>query len=219
MADDPALQDAQALNGRQRFDTQLWLAWMGATVLGWAAGEFVFRVFADAVWGAAWLRGGDGVGVFVAVLQALVLRRHLTQPVWWVVAGGVGGVLSPFLSTLINATVYAAVGVHVVFVLTLAVTALGAGILVGTLQWMVLRRETSQAGRWVSSSARGMFFGGFVGRFIGLMLVGSSTDVLTSDLVGGLLSAAIYGAITAYAMVRLLQYQAPDRELATATAP
>lgn len=217
MADDPAVQGTQALSGRQRFDTQLWLAWMGATVLGWAAGEFVFRVFADAVWGAAWLRGGDGIGVFVALLQALVLRRHLPQPVWWVVAGGVGGVVGPFLSTLINATVFAAVGVHVVFVLTLAVTALAAGILVGTLQWLVLRRETSQAGRWVSSSARGMFFGGFVGRFIGMMLVGSSNDVLTSDLAGGFLSAAIYGAITGYAMVRLLQSRAPNRTVATAT--
>jgi len=219
MADEPAVQGTQALSAHERFDSRLWLAWMGATVLGWAAGEFVFHVFADAVWGAAWLRGGDGVGVFVALLQALALRRHLSQPVWWVVAGGVGGVMGPFLSTLVNATVYAAIGVHIVFVLTLAITALAAGILVGTLQWMVLRRETLQAGRWVSSSARGMLFGAFVGRFIGMMLVGSSNDVLTSDLVGGLLSAAIYGAITGYAMVRLLQSRAPNRTVATATLP
>ena len=217
MADYPARRRAQPLNGDQRFDLRLWLAWIAATTVGWAVAEFVYLVFVDAFAVAVWLRGDAGVGVFVAVLQALVLRRRLTQPAWWILASGIGGVLGPLAGVYVNATVYAAYGVHGVYVTTVFLTALGAGILIGALQWLVTRRQVARAAWWVPVSGLGMVAGTSVGRLAtGVVLsiisdiVGEEINLTVFDIATGFVGATILAAITGYALVRLLQSPAPD---------
>ena len=223
MADYPGQRRVRTPGGYQRFDLRLWLAWVAATTVGWAAGEVVYQVFADTFFVAAWLRGSHGIGVFVAVLQALALRRYLEQPGWWILASGVGGVLGPVLSTVIGARVYEAYGVHGVFVVTLALTALGLGILIGTLQWLVLRGQVARAGRWVPVSSVGMVVSWFVGGLVGYVFVESilnlPDDLTAFGIAQGLVSAIFYGAITGYALVRLLESQAFDAAVTNRRAP
>ena len=216
MAEYPGQRRIRAFGDEHRFDWRLWFAWVAATVVGWAVGEFVSLAFVDEFLVAAWLRGANGVGVAVAVLQALVLRRRLTQPAWWIVAGGIGGVVGPVLSTVASASVYTAYGGHVVFVATLALTALGLGTLVGTLQWLVLRRQVARAGRWVPVSGVAMLIGVFVGAIVGYTIVELIVNLPDGwreyDIVQGLVSAILYGAITGNALVRLLPSQRIDAD-------
>ena len=211
MAEYPGQRRIRAFRDERRFDWRLWFAWVAATVGGWAVGEFVSLAFVDEFLVAAWLRGANGVGVAVAVLQALVLRRRLTQPAWWIVAGGIGGVVGPVLSTVANASVYIAYGVHGLFVATVALTALGLGALVGTLQWLVLRRQVAGAGRWALVSGVAMLIGVFVGGIVGYSIVELIVNLpdgwRESGSVQGLVSAILYGAITGNALVRLLPSQ------------
>lgn len=160
----------------------------------------------------------------MAVLQAFVLRRRLTQPGWWIVAGGVGGVLGSFASTYVNATVFAAFGVHGIFVATLLLTALGVGILLGTLQWLVLRRQVLRAFWWVPASCLGMVAGTVVGGFVaGVALsivsdgLGQEPGLITANITTGFVGATLHAAITGSALIRLLQSPAPIAEDALPT--
>ena len=152
----------------------------------------------------------------MAVLQAFVLRRRLTQPGWWIVASGVGGILGSSVSTYANATVYVEFGVHGTFVATVLLTALGVGILIGTLQWLVLRRQLLQASRWVLASCLGMVMGTVVGGFAaGTVLsivndgIGQEPGLAVFTITTGFVGATLHAAITGYALVRLLQSPAP----------
>ena len=203
-------------------DPKLWLWWILATVAGAAVGEIVFAVLIPVVDIAYLFRAGHGVGVTVAVFQALVLRHYLDQPAWWILASGVGGVLAPLIGALVSTPVYLAYGVHGIYVATLAATALGVGLLVGTLQWLVLRRQVAQSGWWVVTSGLAVL-GGLVVFFVGAILGGAAIEVVSGDLmdmdvyriVGHLLTASVYGAITGYALVRLLRH----RPVPSATPP
>ena len=83
MSERPARQRAQAPAAHQPFGLRSWLVWVAAVIAGWAigwtVGELVVGVSADAIWVAYLIQGGNSVGIGVAALQALVLRRHLEQ--------------------------------------------------------------------------------------------------------------------------------------------
>ena len=159
----------------------------------------------------------------MAVLQAFVLRRRLAQPGWWIVAGGVGGVLGSFASTYVNASVFAAFGVHGVFVATLLLTALGVGILLGTLQWLVLRRQVLRAFWWVPASCLGMVAGTVVGGLVAAVALSivsgglGQEPGLTFTITTGFVGATLHAAITGSALIRLLQSPAPAAENALPT--
>ncbi len=68
------------------------------------------------------------------------------------------------------------------------------GIVVGVLQWLVLRRQVARAGWWVLASTVGWVVGGPVGAFVGWPALG-----------------AVYGAITGSALVGLLRQPVPAR--------
>ena len=207
------------LSHLRSLDRRLWLAWLAATTLGWAAGLFGYRVLADVFYFAGWLKTLDGIGFCIALLQALVLRRHLDHAAWWLVVSGSGGVVAVYLRALVNVTVLTTTGNQVAFVATDALTALGTGILVGALQWLVVRRQLARAQWWIPVSGLGVLVGAFTGDVVGVVVVifvlNVEVDQNAFVIASGLVSATIYGAITGYALVRLLRH----RSVPTATPP
>ena len=196
-------RSTQPLGSAMALDWGLWLWWVVAGMVGWAAG-----------WGVGWavveflstdiaVAGYVGViaGVTVAgVLQWLVLRRQVAQAVWWIVASIVGGAVVGGVIVAVGAdTGFAAEAamardVDVGWIVEAALY----GAVLGVLQWLVLRRQVAMSGWWVLASTVGWVVG----------------DPVCSSLIGfGTLSwvvfGAVYGAITGLVLVWLLRQPVP----------
>ena len=171
----------------------LLLWWILVTTLGWAAG-----------WAAGlamlWKGTEDDtlifaiVGAGVGMMQWLVLRRHIPQAGWWVLASAVGwGVGGQYLEGLDQ---WALNDLGEGCILAFAIV--GAGV--GMMQWLVLRRRTPQAGWWVLASA--------VGWGVGWAGVGTATSgeesVIDIVIVALAMVGPVAGAITGYGLVQLL---------------
>jgi hypothetical protein len=96
------------------------------------------------------------IGVTFGVLQWLVLRRHITQVYWWIVAttGGLG--LGMALGFFLISQAYSDltwVSGPVVTQLYLLLTSIVVGAVIGLLQRLVLRRHFDGAWLWTLSSA------------------------------------------------------------------
>lgn len=127
-----------------------WLWWVLASTLGWAMGFAVAAV-------VLWTIGSAGAvhsslapvvvfavgGGVAGIMQWFLLRRHIPQAGWWVLASALGGALAGSVSD---------VGIPPV---SFAVV----GTVAGIMQWFVLRRCIPQAGWWVVASTVGWAVG------------------------------------------------------------
>ena len=225
MADYPGQHRVQTLGADQRFDMRLWLAWVAAVTMGWAVDwavgwvvvEVVSRVSPDAIWAAFLFHGPHVVGIGVALLQALVLRRRLAQAAWWILATGVAAVFGELIRISVTGAVYdAMVEIDAAFLTSIALSILAGGLLVGAAQWLILRRLVERAGWWIPASGLGLIAGWLLGAFVGSIVaeyvLDSPNDLKAFELVAELVGAIIYAAITGYALVRLLQSRALDAD-------
>lgn len=210
MSNRPAQAHIQTLDTDHPFGFSSWLAWVAATTLGWVVAEVIYRTLVDAIVVAALVRGGVGVGVFMAVFQALVLRRHLRQPAGWILASGIAAVLGPPVATVVIANAYSAFGIGVTLAATMALTSLAVGLFAGAMQWLVLRRPVPRAAWWIPASAlamgAGMPLAGLVaGAALSIIgaITGSNVDLSLYGIANGLAGTTTYAAITGYALFRL----------------
>jgi len=150
--------------GTPTFNWALWLQWLVATTLGWVLGGLLLPELAL-----------FSVGLVIGVLQWVVLRQYLRQGGWWILASGVGWAGGWGI-------VMAAAPLNIGIV---AEALLGAAM--GTLQWLVLRRQLRQAGWWIVVSSLGW-------------------TVALTGLTGELLVGAVVGAVTGIALELLLRY-------------
>jgi hypothetical protein len=135
------------------------------------------------------------LGTAMGTLQWLVLRRHFSQAGWWVAASAVGGTLVG----IGGASYGSKVQVNLVILYSLV------GIILGALQWLVLRRRISRSGWWVVASLFGWAlavsivqsldqFGLMrglsetIGLIFGFGLAGTVVGIVTGGLLGWLLS-------------------------------
>ncbi|MCY3896536.1 MAG: hypothetical protein OXG17_08710 [Chloroflexi bacterium] len=204
------LADAPA--AAQPFGRRSWLAWIAATTIGWAVAEVLYRTLVEEIPFTSLLRGGIGVGVFMAVFQALVLRRHLGRPVRWILASGVVAVLASPVEASALANVYTAYGPGAAFAASMALTSLAVGLLAGTLQWLVLRRHVKRAAWWIPASALAMVAGMPLAGFAAMLALaildvfsGIDIDPSVLGLAHGLAAAITYAAITGYTLLRLFR--------------
>jgi hypothetical protein len=96
------------------------------------------------------------IGVTFGVLQWLILRRHITRAYWWIAAttGGLG--LGMALGLLLLSQAYSGqtwVSGPIVTGLYLLLNSIVAGVVVGLLQRLVLRRHFNGTWLWMLSSA------------------------------------------------------------------
>lgn len=137
-------------------DWRLLLQWVMATTLGYII---------------IWILPSDltllGLGVPIGALQWLVLRQHLNQVGWWVLASGLGWAMGMGW-VLVGGAIPAGAGF-------LAGTAAGATM--GIAQWIVLRNKLHQAGWWIPVSILGWTLA--VLGFLGLSLDGAMAGIVT----------------------------------------
>lgn len=214
VTDYPTQQHIQALAADQPFGLRFWLAWVAAVTIGWAVGwvvgEVVSPASAVAVGAAILFQGAHVVGIGAAALQALVLRRRLEQPAWWILATGVAAVISRVVQSFVTGSVYDLSGeIDAAVITSIAASVFSSGLLVGAAQWLILRRLVERAGWWIPVSGFGLILAWFLGSIVGSIMVqnilDSPNDLKTFDLIAGLISAIIYAAITGYALARLFR--------------
>ena len=156
-----------------------------------------FRTF----WFLGNIVGFATFGILLPIMQWLVLRRRvsrLPKTGWWVLLTYVGLILgffvglftaiamSPSEFNAIAASVWSTVGFTVV----------------GTIQWLLLRKWVSQSQNWIWANSIGALAAVIVGFAVG----GDGSD---SGLVfiGVLLGIFVYIAITGFVLMRLLKNQ------------
>jgi hypothetical protein len=190
------------------------LPWMLATMAGVVLGILSLLTLATglALAGTSTvlvgLIGGAGLGGGIGIAQWLVLRRHIASAGWWVLVSVVGGMigvalglvlsdaLRPLISTLLGEAIQSRpTGPRLALSNTVAVGAAGAvvGVILGSAQWLVLRRHVRSAGRWIVASC--------LGWMAGLSLSAGMIDVLgipLSLLAIGVVSGAATGVLLAY---------------------
>jgi hypothetical protein len=106
--------------------------------LGLAAAEAASRVFGRPILETVLF---GILGTSIAVPQWLVLRAHVSQAGWWVLASAVSWILVGALADLVEikgslAAVWPAI----------------VGVAIGALQWLVLQKHVHVAGFWIIAS-------------------------------------------------------------------
>lgn len=160
----------------------LWLGWMGLTFLGTAVG-----------WAAAWrisfavpgmlsiIALGGVMGLVLGLFQWPVLYGVLRAAWWWIVASVLGWAVGFPLG------VFAAQQLGLVEAGFGVVTGTVTGACVGLAQWLVLRRQVTQAGWWLPATIfawgvglfyyqpgatwLGLLYGALVGIVTGIVLL------------------------------------------------
>ena len=182
-------------------------------LVGWSVGEAVAVVAGVVVGWAA-----------VGTAQWIVLRKRVYRSGWWVLATAVGG--------LVGGLVVA--GLAVGWLVGLVVGLVVSWAVVGTAQWIVLRKRVHRSGWWMLVTA----VGGPVGLVVGVSLgvgvgVGVGVSLVVDAVVGlptgvmgfgfaflglavvmvgltsGVLVLVVGGAITGFAMIMLLRHPIP----------
>jgi len=166
----------------------LWLQWAVASTLGWVIGD-IAREVVD-------LPGGAFLaGAIVGGMQWLVLRAHVRQAGWWVLASAAGAGLTGLVveSLLVDTGL-----LDRVWLLSwgAGVLLMGAtvGAVVGAAQWVVLRRWVRRAGWWVLASSAGVALGDALTEvlvprslFLDLAMSGAACEVLRGIVLAWLL--------------------------------
>lgn len=126
-------------------------------------------------------------GVVTGMLQWLPLRQRFSQMNWWIIVSIIGfaggGLLgeAEFFDRLILEG-------------TARLTMLG--ILVGTAQWLLLRRHVLKAERWIIANTLGWG----MGAVIGTLVSGSIAKILLFPVSG-----AVAGVITGQTLINMLR--------------
>jgi hypothetical protein len=178
----------------------LWLSWVGASALG--------VLLAFALFLALFTVTGEppeplfpvimaGVGTLLGAGQQRVLRRVLGRVAGWVVATGVGFGLGITLALIIGEG-----DGLLAHMLAGAVHGAGIGVIVGTLQYLVLKPHVANARRWIPAS-------------IGAWMLGAVAAAVTGYFVDGLdilVGPVVAAAASGVAVVRLLLEEAAAGE-------
>jgi hypothetical protein len=189
-----------------------WLQWALATTIGFLVGGFAAGAAAKVLEA----HGGDEIGLTpwegdlvgalaglaIGICQWLVVRRTIVHAGWWAPVTIVGWALFD--------TALAAAGRS--HLLVGAVEVILAALAFALLQWLVLRRESAQAGRWIVVSLVALAVACFAGIAVifaaefGRWFQLQPTDFPSALPWGlaGTVMGPIYGIITGAALVRLV---------------
>ncbi len=201
MAEQIGERSEQPIGNAMALDWRLWLWWVVAGVVGWAAG-----------WGLGWSEvefwsvdiaaaeyGGVVVGVtVVGALQWLMLRRQLAGAAWWIVASLVSGVVAGGVIYGVGGDAGFTAEVTRDLDVGWVVEAGLYGVVLGVLQWLVLRRQVALSGLWVLASTVGWIVGDPV-----------CSSLMDFGALSWVVFGAVYGAITGLVLMWLLRQSVP----------
>ena len=170
---------------------RLCLQWIGATIMGLAAGTAAVGLLKNIVavalpgdWTAVMIGAGAGL------MQWVVLRGHFSRAGWWILATIAGWVLGLPIGGRVASWVNSEI-----------MTAGLAMASIGLMQWFVLRRHVLRAGWWVLASAAGWLIGVVVGEGVANGMGGPVWSVVAVALGG-----TIIGTVTGIPLVWLLRH-------------
>ncbi len=184
----------------QRNEVGLWLGWTLATVLAMLIAFLPPALIVDQL--PLWLARiliPLWAGFLVGVLQWLVLRRYVTSTHDWVLNVGAGWGLGFALGLLlIQALGKSFLGAVVGYILF--------GVIVGLIQWPVLRREIPSVVPWVLASVVGWALGAILGPIVlSLFVRGGTIDPLVGAAVIAGVTGLVAGAITGLALIWIVR--------------
>ena len=184
----------------ERNEFGMWLGWTLATALGMLAGFLPTILLVD------WIELGLAriiiplfAGFLVGFAQWMVLRRYLTRCSDWILAVGAGWAIGYALGLLLiqqlTGTVLGGIVGYLLF-----------GVVVGLIQWPVLRREIPNLLSWVLASTIGWTAGFYTSQvLLDLFFQGGLiAPVVSTSLLSGI-SGLIAGAITGLALVWIVR--------------
>ncbi|MDE5079178.1 MAG: hypothetical protein O4751_13250, partial [Trichodesmium sp. St2_bin6] len=203
-----------------------WFQWVWANSVGWFVGLFlfvglffVFGVLGGVVENAIGSFGllavfGTVFGAVVGSFQWWVIRKRLSQARWWILATALASailfstaeVLSNAVSDVVSNTVIQGVVISSLI-----------GLVIGSAQWLVLRKQLSQSHWWILASVLGItatLFAIFYYSLFAIFYYSLFAIVYSSRFELGLLKTfisflsifgIIYGVITGFALVWLLR--------------
>ncbi|MBA3584958.1 MAG: hypothetical protein H0W36_10615 [Gemmatimonadetes bacterium] len=177
-------------NGNGRAWRWFIFSWMFA-FLGFPIGGFLAFLLVGSIEGVVSAAlGGALAGAVIGAAQWLALRRRLDVTAWWIIATALGLALGNAIGT---ALIDAGTGIG-----DLLVTGVTAGIAVGFLQWVLLRKRVRGAGLWPPVVAVSWPVGWTVTWMVGV-------DVERGYVVFGSTGALVFAAITGAAMWMMLR--------------
>ena len=179
-----------------------WVQWVLATLIGFVVSLHWIEVGTRPELGA--LEGAVG-GVIVGLAQSLVLRQRVIYVWSWGLACVAGWSLLGFLG--IGALGW--VAPRDMFDIFLGavwglIEGMKIGIVIGGLQWIVLREQVLKAWRWVVASMLGWAVGLGAGWTVGAGLY-LRTGLFLGEVVGLVVAWAVAAAVTGFCLIELLQ--------------
>jgi len=176
----------------------LLLSWTKATFYGWFLGFLlvvVLTLVAGAFGGTLQFMVGLGMGGGVGHMQGRRIGRWIERPRRWLLASALG-MGAPFVVW----DLAAARGIDLPWALPAAV--LAGGLLVGSLQWALLRRVSRRAIWWLPACAAGWFASAIA---LSLQGANGATDLLRSiALLAGMFGGWIpLAALTGPALIHV----------------
>jgi uncharacterized integral membrane protein len=165
----------------------------------------VLGVIPDAVFGAVF-------GTMVGTAQWMVLRKRIHRSGWWVLASAVGWAVGQAVSRVVALFVVDTAGLDVGWAV---VGGAMVGAVLGTAQWMVLRKRVHRAGWWVLASAvavRVAYVGMNGARAVARAMGGVVPDSVLGAVLGVMpdtMGWVVGGTITGYVLIALLRHPIP----------
>jgi hypothetical protein len=190
----------------RRNEFGLWLGWTLATTAGMLFGLLPFMLLVEDL--DLWLARilvPLWAGFLVGVFQWLVLKNYLTHSVDWILHGGAGWALGYALG-LVVIQIFAEnrLGALIGYILF--------GIIIGLIQWPVLRREIPNVIPWVLASVAGWALGSYASQAVlNAFVTGDQISQALSSAVISAVTGLMAGAITGAVLVWIVRK--PEREL------
>jgi hypothetical protein len=181
----PKVREEEPIREQPGWD--FWLLWVIASAVGWALSIGIADALAD--FGGVEL---VVIGAIVGTAQWLVLRRQLHSAGWWILASAMGLILSYIIIPARPVSEYRSY--------ELLFEDAFRGVVIGTAQWLVLRRQIHRAIWHILASA------------VGNVVVGSALYVLYVYGVMRAIVLTVGEAITGAVLVWLLRQPRPEDE-------
>ncbi len=181
-------------------DLKFGILWALANLLGWAVAGWLSIALTGLTGGANGELLIIPCGLAIGFAQWLVLAKRFSRSGWLILAYGLGWYVGLWI------------GYSTGFLTPEPIT-LGAagGIIVGVMQWLVMKRRARRAWVWIPALAASSTFGCWLGVHAGIR-VNEATSLGTAMVyaVGGAVAGAVIGLLSGAVLIVLTR---PDRQV------
>lgn len=184
-----------------------WLQWVLLNVLGHFALRYLFLEvlpYANGPWfeilRSSILVSGIVSGLVLGGIQWFLLRRYFEWPLAWIGASVIGYIVVDGWSSIADYWITPSTAMFVV-----PGAAIVAGVLLGTMQWVILRREVYRAGWWIVASGLSWFASSFISLLLSLTHIANNFVPYTiADRIAWIFNQGVNETILVVCLIWLL---------------